>query len=79
MWWPGLEAIGVLLPVTQTALIKQTLKLAANANLPLKYTKLNGVEGHAHKQTWVIKCALRRSKYCQFSGFKWVGVGGDVG
>lgn len=45
----------------------------SNANLPLKYTKLIGVEGHAHKQRRVIKCAPRRGKYRQFSGFKWEG------
>lgn len=67
----GVEDVGwrgSLVWVTQTTLIKYT---QSDANLPLKYTKLIGVEGHVHKQTLLIKCALRRSKYSQFSGLKW--------
>ncbi len=52
----------------------------SNANLPLKYTKLIGVEGHAQKQTWLIKCALKRGKYRRFSRFKWeTGRGAEGG
>lgn len=71
----GGGAISAALP----ALIEHSERLqrSHDANLPLKYTKLIGVEGHAHKQTQLIKCAPRKGKYCQFSGFKW-GAGGGL-
>lgn len=49
----------------------------SNANLPLKCTKLIGVEGHVHTQAWLIKCALRRCKYCQLVALN--GAGPTIG
>lgn len=75
----GFEGVGwrgSLVWVTQTTLIKYT---QSNANLPLKYTKLIGVEGHVHKQPLFIKCPLRRGKYSHFNRLKWekeLGFGG---
>lgn len=68
-WWGGRAALPALIEHSER------LQRSHDANLPLKYTKLIGVEGHAHKQTQLIKCAPRKGKYCQFSGFKW-GAGG---